>query len=106
MYVQKLNTSVDAVVTALCLDYERRRSIIHEKSATKRTDTEFRYLNFKIYNAVSEISGERDAELFIKEIGDKTGYAKTQLDKLSEATYKHYKMLIKENIAKKLHLVD
>ena len=106
MHVRKLDLSIDALVTALCLDYKRREEAIYARSATKRTDTEYRYLNFKIYDAVAEISGERDAMTFISEIGNKTGYAKSALYYLSEATYKNYKMLIKENVAKKLHLID
>lgn len=101
-----LSESVDALVVALCRDYFRRKEAIEEKSVAKRTDTEFRYYNFKIFDAVSEIIGERYAETYIKEIGRKTGYAKTSLYFLSEVTYKTHKLLIKENIAKKLHLID
>ena len=103
----RLNEStVDTLVIALCLDYFRRREAIEKGSVTKRTDTEFRYLNFKIFDATAEISGEDDAEVFIEEIGMRLGYAKTKLDNVSEVTYKDYKRLIKDNIAKKLHLVD
>ena len=105
MRAGRLEPSVDALVIALCLDYERREQAIAEHTAKRRTDTEYRYLNFNIYDAVVEISGERDARAYISEIGRKIGYAKSALDHLSEVTYKEYKMLIKENIAKKLHLV-
>ncbi len=101
-----LSESVDALVVALCHDYFRRKEALENKSVTKRTDTEFRYYNFKIFDAACEIGGERYAELYVKEIGRRTGYAKTSLHFLSEITYKRYKTLIKENIAKKLHLID
>ncbi len=59
-----------------------------------------------MYNAAAEIVGERYAELYIEEIGRKTGYAKSRDETVSETTYKTYKQLTKENIAKKLHLTD
>ena len=97
--------SVDNLIVALCLDYFRRKSAIEEKSAPKRVDTEFRYLNFKMFDAAAEIAGEGMAEKFIYEIGKRIGYAKSALSSVSESTYKTYKSLIKANIAKKLYLV-
>lgn len=99
-------STLDTLVIALCLDYERRKKVIEEHSATRRVDTEFRYLNFKIYDAAAEIAGDDDAEEFIFEIGSRLGYAKSELWHLSEGTYKDYKRTIKDNIAKKLHLTD
>ncbi len=98
--------SIDGVVIALCFDYPRRQSAIMAHTATHRTETEFKYLNFKIFDAAAEIAGERHAEVYIKEIGARTGYAKSKMYFVSEVTYKNYKRLIKDNIAKKLHLVD
>lgn len=98
--------TLDFLVTALCLDYERRQRAITEHSVSKRVDTEFRYYNFKIFDAAAEIAGERDAPVYIREIGNKIGYAKSDMYRLSEVTYKKYKKLIKENIARKLHLTD
>lgn len=98
--------TLDALVVALCLDYERRAKAIDLSSASRRTDIEYKYLNFKIYNAVAEISGDALAHTYINEIGNKIGYAKSEIDELSEVTYKNYKRLMKENIAKKLHLCD
>ena len=99
-------STLDTLVIALCLDYGRRREAIEEGGVSKRVDTEFRYLNFKIFDAVAEIAGEEDAESFIREIGERRGYAKSELWHLSEGTYKDYKRTIKDNIAKKLHLTD
>jgi hypothetical protein len=98
--------SLDELISALCGDYFRRKEAIEKRSVTKRTDTEFRYYNFKIFDAASEIVGERYSETLIYEIGRKIGYAKTALNFFSETTYKKYKALAKENIAKKLHLLD
>ena len=98
--------TLDALVVALCLDYDRRADAIARSSASHRTDTEYRYLNFKIFDAVAEISGDLLASAYINEIGRHIGYAKSEIDSVSEVTYKNYKRLMKENIAKKLHLVD
>ena len=106
MDFRNIKDTLDVLVCALCLDYGRRQRAIEERMVTKRTDTEFRYYNFKIFDAAAEIVGERDADVYINEIGRKIGYAKTSLEYVSEATYKKYKQLIKENIAKKLHLRD
>ena len=106
MAARNVETTLDTLVIALCLDYFRRQKAIEERNVTKRTDTEFRYYNFKIFAATSEIVGEHMAERYIKEIGNRTGYAKTSIEGMSEITYKNYKRLIKNNIAKKLHLRD
>ena len=98
--------SLDTLVCALCLDYSRREKAIQNKNATKRTDTEYRYLNFKIFDAVAEIVGERFAQSYIYEIGRRLGYAKSNINCVSEITYKNYKRLIIDNISKKLHLRD
>ena len=101
-----MSASVDLIVIAMCLDYERRDKAIRDGSVNKRTDTEYRYLNFNIRDAAAEIIGERDAVTIVKEIGKRTGYAKSKLDNLSEITYKNYKRLVMDNVARKLHLVD
>ena len=101
-----VESTVDTLVIALCLDYARRQNAILERSVSKRTDTEFRYYNFKIFDAAAEIVGDRFAERYIKEIGTRLGYAKSEVECVSEITYKNYKRLIKDNIAKKLHLCD
>ncbi len=106
MSFEKVEESLDVLVVALCLDYSRRQQAIEGRCVTKRVDTEFRYYNFKIFDATAEIVGDALAESYIEEIGKKIGYAKSSLYEVSEATYKKYKKLIKENIAKKLHLTD
>ena len=106
MPYKKVEESLDMLVVALCFDYSRRQKAIEERSATKRVDTEFRYFNFKMFDAAAEIVGDRDADIYIREIGERIGYAKSQMWQVSEVTYKNYKKLIKENIAKKLHLTD
>ena len=106
MDCKKVESTLDTLVIALCLDYSRRKEAIEARSIAKRTDTEFRYYNFKIFDATAEIVGWRMAEKYIDEIGNRVGYAKTNIDGVSEVTYKNYKRLIKNNIAKKLHLRD
>ena len=99
-------STLDALVRALCLDYPRRERAISESSVSHRTDTEFRYYNFKIFDAAAEVVGEMDAELYIKEIGERCGYAKSEFFIISEGTYKARKRAVMNNIAKKLHLTD
>lgn len=104
MASRKIESTLDTLVIALCLDYRRRQKAIEERSAAKRTDTEYRYYNFKIFDAVSEIAGERFADQYIEEIGNRVGYAKSSIPCVSETIYKQYKRLIINNIAKRLHL--
>ena len=67
---------------------------------------EYRYINFRIFEAAAEIATEELAVRFIYEIGNKIGYAKSELYQMSEANYKNKKSRIKRAIAEKLHLVD
>ena len=98
--------TVDMLVVALCADYERRRCAIAERSVSHRTEMEYRYLNFKVYDAAAEVVGELYAPDMIEEIGAKRGYAKSTIEDYSEKSYKIKKQQIKINIAKKLHLID
>ena len=99
--------TLDKVVIALCQDYGRRAELISSNNASRRVDIECRYMNFKIYDAVGEISGvEKHIPIYIEEIGSSIGYAQSRLSFLSETTYKQYKRLMKDNIARKLHLCD
>ena len=100
-----IKDSLDSLVKALCADYPRREKIILSAVADTRVDNELRYLNYKIFSAVSEIVGEAHAPIYINEIGNSIGYAKSKLYSYSEGLYKHYKWLIKKNIAKHLHLM-
>lgn len=102
----KRGDSLDALVRALCRDFSRRTAALERGGATRRTLAELRYLNIIIADAAAEIVGERAAPLYISEIGDEVGYAKSRVDDVSEVTYKRYKQLVKANIAKRLHLDD
>ena len=104
MYGKVLEDSLGALVKALCADYERREELIRGGEIPRRVDTELRYMNYKIYDAAAEIAGEKFSKLLIYEIGAGVGYAHTKIDTVSECTYKLYKKLAKENIAKKLYL--
>lgn len=106
MPAKNMISTLDTLVSALCLDYERREEAILTKSVSRRTETEFKYYNFKIFDAAAEIVGDRFAVTYIKEIGNHVGYAKTEIDCVSEITYKTHKSLVKQNIARKLHLCD
>ena len=99
----RLASTLEGLIVALCADFDRRREAIATGSVNRRTDTELRYLNYKLLDAAAEIVGEDESELYISEIGAHTGYAKSATA-VSESTYKNYKMLVKASIAKKLHL--
>ena len=101
-----VKNTLDELLRALCADYERRRRLIEGREMPRRVDMELRYLNFKIYDATAEIVGEGAADMFIKEIGSGVGYAKSEIDNLSETTYKDLKRLARQNIAKRLYLID
>lgn len=98
--------SLDNLVAALCKDYERRRQSMSSPGISFRTAAELRYINFKIHDAVAEIVGEEDADLYIKEIGEHIGYAYSDVPDICERTYKTRKRAALTNIAKKLHLTD
>ena len=96
---------VDALVVALCSDYERREEVIRNKSASYRVIMTYRFLNYKILDAASAIAGTRDSLDFIKEIGEKRGYTKTEVA-LGERAYKLTKLYVKVEIARRLGLID
>lgn len=98
--------TLDALVCALCKDYERRRRAMSTPGISFRTAAELRYINFKIHDAVAEIVGEEDADVYIKEIGEHIGYAYSDVPDICERTYKTRKRAAITNIAKKLHLTD
>ena len=98
--------TVRDLVCALCADYPRRRAAIESHSVTPRTENEYKYYNYKIYDAVAEVVGEYYAERFIEDIGARVGYAKTELYFFSETAYKYKKSDATKNIAHSLHLLD
>ncbi len=98
--------TLERLVVALCLDYERRREEIRTARLSSRTLMEYRYLNYKMEDAAMELVGEKFADAFIREIADRTGYAYSGVGFMSEITYKRRKKEVKLNIARKLHLID
>ena len=98
--------TLDNLVTALCADYARRSALIQKGGLSRRVETELRYLNAKIIDATLEIAEDFELDDFITEIGSGVGYAKSRLSHISETTYKKRKREIKQNVARKLHLVD
>lgn len=96
---------LDAIVIALCADYARRNQVIHSRQAPYNVIMEYRFLNYRIFNAAVEIAGTRDAVEFIDDIGHNVGYANSELIMLPEAVYKIRKCAVKSNIAKRLSLI-
>lgn len=101
-----MQTSLDSLVTSLCADYARRSELIHKGDLSRRVETELRYINAKIVDASLEVCQDFELEDFIIEIGGSIGYAKSSLYHMSESTYKRKKRDIKENIARKLFLIQ
>ena len=96
--------TLDAVVVALCADYERRAVEIAEKRVPFNVTMEYRFLNYRMLNAAMEIAGEMDALSFINEIGKKRSCYDTATY-LSESVYKTRKREVKLNIARRLSLI-
>ncbi len=94
------------VVVALCSDYERRKKAIEEHTVTPRTENEYKYYNYKIYDATAEIIGRKNAERMIADIGAERGFAKSDITDFAEAAYKYKKRTVIGNIAKSLHYAD
>lgn len=98
--------TLDAFVVAACADFERREELLKSENVSLRTRTELRYLNYIISTATAEIAEPCYVNLFIEEIGSRTGFAHSMIDGMGEEAYKIRKMEIKRNIAKKLHFCD
>lgn len=98
--------TVDAIVVALCADYERRKAAIKSHDCSFGAEMEYKYVNYKMLAAAQEIAGIAEAEIYIKEIGARTGYTNSLITDYSETTYKNRKKEVKSAIARKLRLVD
>lgn len=98
--------TLDAVIVALCLDYDRRAAAVEKGAVSSRCGMEYKYLNYRIFEGAAEIVTERYARLYINEIGRKVGYALTEHPAISERKYKVEKREVKINIARKLHLIS
>ncbi len=96
---------VRAVVIALCSDYTRRKEAIDRHTVLPRTENEYKYYNYKIYDAVCETVGVREAEAMIYDIGSERGYFRTATGIEEEESYKYKKRIAIHNIAKQLHLI-
>lgn len=94
--------SLDRMAEALCLDYDRRADLCRRPDTPRRTAMECEYLNTVMREAAQEIAGE-DWEVYLREIGSRTGYAFSALE-ISESTYKLRKKEVKDNILRRLHL--
>ena len=101
-----LEKSIINIVEAHCADFDRRMLCVKGHSVTKRTEAEYRYLNAAVYTGAVNIVGKELAPIYIYEIGRKLGYAHSSVEGVGEVKYKNTKKLIKESIAKELHLVD
>ncbi len=101
-----LPDTLDGLIVAFCRDYKRRQDAISERNFSHRTQMEYRYVNYRIEEGALEICPVNCVEKFIDEIAMRRGYANSEIDCMSEVTYKRQKQEIKFNIARKLHLID
>ena len=97
--------TLDYLIIAICRDFRTRQRAISEKSFKRRTLMEYEYLNRRLIEAASDVVGG-DYETYIDEIGNKVGYAYSEIDDISETEYKQRKREVKISIAKRLHLMD
>ena len=97
--------TLDFLIVAFCRDFETRERSIKEKSCKRRTLMEYEYINRRLVDAAREIVGE-SYRTYIKEIGERIGYAYSRIEHLSETDYKLKKREVKLNIARKMHLLD
>ncbi len=101
-----LEPSVDAIVVALCADYERREAALADATVGHGVEMEYKYLNYKMFDAAAEVVGADSAKTVISEIGARVGYAKCDITDMCERIYKERKKEVKINIARKLRLSD
>ena len=97
--------TLDAHLTALCADYDRRARVLEEESATRRVLMTYKCINCRMLDAAISVAGSRDGPIFIKEIGNRTGYTSSEI-MLSESVYKIRKLEVKLAILRKLGLLD
>ncbi len=105
MRVQSDKNLIDEVAVSLCADYFRRRRCIEDKSVGKRVRMEYAYINAKILDAAASIVGTVYAEIYIREIGARIGYASSEVDNISEVTYKKKKKEVKAEILKNIYYI-
>ena len=97
--------TLDPLVVAFCKDFFFRKNAIESGECSSRTRMEYEYINGRISEAAREIVGD-DFEIYIREIGEAIGYARSRAPDISDSGYKRFKKEVKINIAKKLHLMD
>ena len=112
MYSKEIKTEksesklVHSIIVALARDYERRKRALIGKTVSRRVQMEYSYINSRMLSAAAEVVGIAIAETFIYEIGNLIGYASSEIDYMSESTYKVMKHRITRGIAKKLNFID
>lgn len=97
--------TLDCLIIAFCRDFETRERAIEDKSCSKRTLMEYEYINRRIRDGAREVVGDQ-YKTYVREIGERIGYAYSEVDAISETEYKKRKKETKIHIAKKLHLLD
>ena len=103
---KRLAPTLDELIVALCRDYGRREEMLRDRaSLSRRQEESLIYYNERILSSAIEVVGRAEAEIFVREIGDRTGYAGTAAH-CSEGYYKRSKARIKKRIAEKLFIED
>ena len=101
-----MDKSLGALVVAICADFDRRERAIKEKKLPMKVLMEYKYLNLRILEGVMEVVGIENAPTYIREIGERCGYANSKIAEISEYNYKRLKNAAKRAIARKLALIN
>ena len=98
--------TLDALVIALCHDFDRREEAVRKKLCGRRVSVEYKYINYRISEAACEVAGDVYGPIYIREIGKKVGFANSEVSCVSESVYKTEKLSVKLAIARYLFLLD
>lgn len=101
-----LPAGLETVLVGLCADFFRREEALRRGEIDFRVRMEYAYLNGRIFDAARELcADDAEARLFIREIGEKRGYAGSET-LLSESVYKVRKREIRYAVLRRLHLLE
>lgn len=104
MGARNIADSFDMLIVALCADFDRRDRALSGGNLERSVEMEYRYYNYKIYQAAAEVVGAPEARMYINDIGARRGYASSSVEAISDTTYKRRKSEVFGNIARTLHL--
>ena len=69
MGARNIADSFDMLIVALCADFDRRDRALSGGNLERSVEMEYRYYNYKIYQAAAEVVGAPEARMYINDIG-------------------------------------